>query len=472
MPSTHPLELPEIVLSVALFVPQNSLPACALVSKAWHQIFNPFIWRVVKLDSKRPYPPKAIQNHCELVKALVIRRVPTLGHTTLRYPKLVSLEARCSLNGPDIMKFVDYHPFITHLSLWSFWPKSQPCLWDKLLGLRNLKALALSCLVVGEEDADKFWKLCTDIERLDIRHLRITGRGTLSSREFRHIKELTLGLFDGVTVPLCIEFMQKCPGLTSFEWTANREVDKHFIPKLTRLIAARTWPDLHRMFVGTFEITDSDLSMIIGSMQRITAFHHYSSESFGQKSMEQLQPHFSNLRVLDIRPKDDTINAIGQEVLSSCPLLERLTAPRVDGTAVADGKPWVCSRLKALEISFCFDPSTIQRIQPLVLDQLSKLTRLQELNMWGLKGPHFPIESRFQGSIDLRLENGLEKLSTLRALRIITFKGTEQRMGEREIDWILEYWTNLECVYGTLNEWELQIDKRLKERLQMHGIST
>jgi hypothetical protein len=100
---------------------------------------------------------------------------------------------------------------------------------------------------------------------------------------------------------------------------------------------------------------------------------------------------------------------LAQQVMSSCPILESLKAPLVDAHVVAEGKPWVCLRLKFLDLSLCFDPlSTATDLQPLVFNRLSKLTRIEVLWLSGDGGRTFG-----RGLIDLSIEGGLGKLSTL-----------------------------------------------------------
>jgi hypothetical protein len=81
-----------------------------------------------------------------------------------------------------------------------------------------------------------------------------------------------------------------------------------------------------------------------------------------------------------------------------------------------------------------FDPSTISDIQPRVFEQIARLSQLEHLKLWDRKANVDRKVARFQTTVDLRLENGLDKLSTLRSLRVIEFMETTQRMGEKEIE--------------------------------------
>jgi hypothetical protein len=79
---------------------------------------------------------------------------------------------------------------------------------------------------------------------------------------------------------------------------------------------------------------------------------------------------------------------------------------------------------------------------------------------------------RLQETFDLRLELGLDKLSTLRSLSVISFLDTEQKMGDEEVDWILEHWTSLMIANGALNTSKPRVDEALRGRLEERGIHT
>jgi len=470
MLSPHPLQLPEIISHVASYVQEYSLPACAQVSKAWYQALVPFLWRNVSLD--RPPSPEAIKSNSRFIKSLAINFTLPQEYFTLRCPNLVSLSMKHSISpdGADGLELVANHPSLIHLELNGPLRQYPEWFWDKLVGFRHLKVLTLTCLNIGEAHIDKFWQLCTQLERLDIHYQRITGRGNLSCMQFPHLRELRTGYFYGSKVPLTLDFMQRCPGLRSFEWTLDQDVNQLFIPGFEKLISARTWP--HLQSISTWMLDDEDdLSRIVGNMQQIT---HFCAEelSVTPKLMGLLQTHFSRLQILDLTGNKGCTSAMAQEIMSSCPLLTMFIASSIDAIDIVQGRPWVCLNLKVLNLRFCFDAATLGYMQPLVFDQLARLTRLEELYV---NGSAVVMDSRhppgFHELCDMRLVHGLGKLSTLRLLRMVNFSNTIQRMGEREVDWVLGHWRNLECIFGRLNTQDMEIDTILNERLQEHGIA-
>ncbi|KAF9344567.1 hypothetical protein BGX34_005520 [Mortierella sp. NVP85] len=152
------------------------------------------------------------------------------------------------------------------------------------------------------------------------------------------------------------------------------------------------------------------------------------------------------------------------------PSLLSLSGHWISAAKIAKGAPWVCLGLKTLMISPVFDPSTIQEIQPRVFEQMARLEHLEVLRLWDPK-PRDDFEpGLFQRTVDLRLTSGLGKLSTLRRLRYIAFNYSHQRMGEQEMDWILEHWTGLEMVRGRLDALDDVVGHGLMQRLRDRGI--
>ncbi|KAF9993773.1 hypothetical protein BGZ65_010652, partial [Modicella reniformis] len=316
-----------------------------------------------------------------------------------------------------------------------------------------------SHLKLSEKDVNTFWQLCTHLERLEIHGLSTPKQSNLLLMTFPSIKELELSTEDDPT----LEFIQRCPNLTSIKYGYG--IDRtRFASSFSELVTVKTWPHLHSVSMMETGIAEDDILRIIGGIQRINTFMiNYSSYSFGSDAMEQLRPHFSNIRVLRLHHRYVKSNSrIAQEILTSCPLLEQLTAPPIDASVVAEGNPWVCTRLQKLRLIFFYEDSALPRLQPLLFDQLARLVRLEE---WCMGYSHAGFRHQ---QVDLTLENGLGKLSTLRSLRSIDFGNTCQEIGQQEIDWILEHWTELENIKYRRNA---SVNGVLKKRMMEHGIT-
>jgi len=468
MASTHPLEIPEILLYVASYVSVQSLPVCARVSKSWHQAFMPAVWKEIDLSDYKNGAFMAIRSHRHLVKSFDLS---SLLQEPVILPNLNSLSV-VSPAVPKATKLILNHTSISHLRFNRFQPS--PRLWSKLLGFPNLNRLELCRIKIDEKHIGSFWQLCTHLEHLGVRNSDIVDRGQLSSMEFPRLKELNLWQYDckSRTVSLFMEFMSKCRGLTSCEWGSSPLNDEPFPPGFLQLLNANTWPHLHGLTLWEHKISQDDFPKIIVGIPRLASLDILCySDAVKPDIMELLRPHFSRLTALRLRLVDERVMCpMAQEILSSCPLLESFRASRINATTVAEGDPWVCLGLKDLHLGFVFDPSTIRLVQPRVFDQLSRLTRLQYLYLWTITMSDGPIFTRFQKTVDLRLKNGLGRLSTLRALQHLEFDHSEQRMGDREIDWILEHWRCLSWIDGTFNTRKPKLDRALRNRLKDHGL--
>ena len=460
MPSQHPLELPEILSHVASYVHKRSLPACARVSKGWHQSFIPLIWKDIDLTTQRP-ELEAMPRYSHHVKKLDVR----VENVILDLPQCPNLRSLTLSKYPGSTELVLNHLHITHLLL--IQGQLLPDLWTILPELHSLRDLGLYSTSVPEQEADTFWQLCTRLERLRVFNISIPHQGQLSSMEFPGLKNLSIGLtFEFLkNLPTIMEFMSRCPNLAVLRWHGNPyQQDSN---DLVERIAAKTWPHLHSISIERLNIREEDLMIIMNSLQRMTCLKANCISVIQPGTMDLLRQHSASLTNLDLslysRP---ATSRIAQEILSSCPLLESFSFVHINATAVAEGRPWVCMRLKSLTMHFQFDPLTISEIQPRVFEQIARLYRLNYLALCGRFGTPPP----FQTTVDLRLENGLGELRTLRSLRAIRFGDSIQKMGEKEIEWMLEHWRSLEEVLGKLHEEEPEVQDALARILQKHGV--
>ncbi|KAK3810167.1 MAG: hypothetical protein J3Q66DRAFT_443713 [Benniella sp.] len=491
MPSQqHPLELPEILSHVASYVHRRSLPVCARVSKAWHQAFIPFIWEDIHPRYPKYNRPglEAVRKHCHLVKTLTL---DAHNHRNLcslaRYPNLQSLSVS---RIPEPTELLLYH----HASLLQLTLKNVPIVsgtWATLLQLENLTDLGLYHMEIQETttsttetetetemettetDMDRFWQLCTRLERLTCFSLDIRCHpGQLFSMTFPRLKELQIRRREVIDHTVFLELMKRCPNLTTCVW-ATLLVSRHPTPpELVEAMAAKTWPHLHRFHLESHPIYTKEACKIIGGMERITSLALSCPPSALQpETMDHLRLHFAYLTVLRwIWPRAVDDSATAQVILASCPCLVRFSGNWITAATIAKGAPWVCLGLRTLIITPIFDSSTIQDIQPRVFEQIARLERLEVLRLWD-PNPRDDFQPYlFQKSVDLRLTYGLGKLSTLRWLRYIAFNFSHQRMGEQEMDWILEHWTSLEMVRGRLDGLDDVVGNELSQRLRDRGI--
>ncbi|KAK3810129.1 MAG: hypothetical protein J3Q66DRAFT_415356 [Benniella sp.] len=402
MLQTHPLETPEILWEVSKYVSWRTLFACVRVSMAWYKTFLPQIWKDIEL-TKDKLPPGAIHGYMynRLVKTLRIRCALKKKQSRLILPNLASLTVENASWDENLFKLVGNHPTLTHLDLGRDIGTHSTRFLGILVGLHRLKDLKIMGLEVNEDNVDTFWQLCAQLERLEISFQQISAQDRQQSMEFPLMRELRVNVFPVDSVPWIQDFMQRCPGLRSFG-SFNQKSNRLFIPRIAPLVSAGTWPHLQSIALWTASTDGEDVANIVAGCK---------------------------IRAVDI----------------------------------VGGQPWVCLKLKVLKLGIYADDSTISQIQPLVFDQLSRLTQLQELHVHCRET---------EGMLDLRLESGLGRLSTLRSLRLLNFGvSTMQMIQQPEVDWMLKHWKSLERIHRKPNALNPTLDTALKMKLRHHGIA-
>jgi len=458
MSQPHPLETPEILWEVSKYVSGRTLLACVRVSMAWYQTFLPQIWKDIELTKNKAHPSGAIHGYMynRLVKILRIRGALKREHSSLSLPNLASLTIENANWDENLFRLVGNHPTLIHLDQRGIIGTHSTRFLGILAGLHRLKDLKLMGLEVNENNVDTFWQLCARLERLDVSFQQISTQDRQPSIEFPSMRELQVKAFPVNSAPWILDFMQRCPGLGSFESMSNRL-------RIAPLVSAGTWPHLQSIALWVASKDDEDVANIVAGMQRIIAFEVLLS-FFTPRVMDLLRPHFIHLQTLGIDAIQGFTSAMAQEIMSSCPSLTKFKGCKIRAVDIVGGQPWVCLKLKILQLGIYADVLPINQVQPSVFDQLSRLTQLQELLVY--------CGEREEILLDLRLEYGLGRLSTLRSLRLLDF-GVSQRqmMRQPEIEWILEHWKSLERIHGKLNALNPALDKVLKMKLTHHGIA-
>ncbi|KAG0005933.1 hypothetical protein BGZ65_009779 [Modicella reniformis] len=448
MLSTHPLQqLPEI-LNMSQYVQASDRFACALVSKAWHQVFNPLIWRDINLTDKKPNPPEVLQNYSLLVKTLSISCTSfKQQHAILRFPHLVELELSglngLNVNGPDILQWITQHSTVSQLTLRHQNQELSPsALWDRLLELPQLKCLDLFTVTILNKDAERFWRLCTRLERLYWKSC-ITSSLKIPPMNFPFMKAIDLHDPRNIKVPDFMKSLQRCPGLEVFTWRGQQGCgqDASFRNCFVPLIARGTvWPRLERLSLKTQKTTDEELYQIIRGMKKIVRLSVGSSHDlFGPNTMQLLQPHFPTLTELNLGNSNSMTSAMAQDLLSH---RTRHAVGKQQQHDECDG---------SRDLVLLFVARQVQGASGLDVGQ--------------------DPEIYFPKTMKLSLDRGLGKLSSLRLLLCISFINTDQNMNEREIDWMLEHWKDLRRIHGELNT-NNDINSALKRRLVRSGIRT
>ncbi|KAF9984732.1 hypothetical protein BGZ65_012734, partial [Modicella reniformis] len=446
---------------------------------SWNQVFIPLIWQDIK-PRNRYFGPE-IQRHRHLVKTIVLDIEFLEKCASMIFPNIESLTIvsgpQSGYDYPGFEEFISKHLSASlHMEIGRADYLFRPKLLNTFLGFNTIKSFVLRSVIhIDRPDASSIWQLCIRSEQLNL-YVPFPNNFDWPSTAFCQIKELTISdpwahrkldkNCDNV-----LELMRRCPRLTALKlFISSNELNRSFLLEFIRLLSEDAWPDFKSITASTTmddELSSDHISAFIRNMKQIHVFWISSFWTIEPHHLELLRPHLDTLTEMNLGKSAHTTSAIAQQVLASCPMLVRFKATHIDGTDVAEGQPWVCLRLKELDTGFIFSPSNIHHVQPLVFDQLSRLTRIEKLTSY----ESYYRSACFQESFDLRLECGLHKLATLRRLTDIRFYCRTQRMGMEEIEWILKHWRSLSNVVAVLNVLDCELHLKLSQRLQEHGIS-
>ncbi|KAG0298096.1 hypothetical protein BGZ98_000322, partial [Dissophora globulifera] len=365
-------------------------------------------------------------------------------------------------------------------------------IWETIMQLTQLKSLSMENLYVDEGTVDFIWDLCERVEQLGLWQVSFATLGNLDSRKpFSRVRHLDLrnAKLDQRLFSDNVELLKRCPNMEFLIWPEKLRRGK-VIDGFIQLAVDGTWPALESVWKFYFPISDDNQARVLRSMKRITG---WNVRWFGPKGFQVLRHHFTTLKELHLSGcKDGVTSEMLQEVLSSCPLLVTVSWARINAVDIVCGRPWVCTKMEDLDMTIVFDPEETDRLQPLVFEQLSKLTALEYLDLSGRAiaadmdssrggededlsdiGDSFHRYAKlmpYKRSIDLRLEMGLDKLATLRLLKRLRFLGTTQRIGKDEVEWMLKNWKCLNGVRGRLDG-NQDANAELVEMLTKQGIS-
>ncbi|KAG0245162.1 hypothetical protein BGX31_007741 [Mortierella sp. GBA43] len=274
---------------------------------------------------------------------------------------------------------------------------------------------------------------------------------------------LTLGF---AFLPQCqVEIIRKCPNLKDLSWFINDE-DSYPVNDVCDLFKTHC-PFVESLDLNGHALKDDDLSKIIDSCSGITQLTAIPCK-IGELAFQSLSRHFGHVRKL--RLTEGTLTSeMAQRILTNCPNLTELHGVTLEARDIlgidkrnptqekemAINQDWVCSNLENLTIFICGLAGKPREWHQSIFQQLSRMKMLCSLSV----GPVPPIRQRSLDGLDLRLEAGLDCLSSLKRLRMCKFGGLSQEMGEEEVRWIMEAWPGLRVLHGRLHDDPDQLEK-------------
>ncbi|KAG0226237.1 hypothetical protein BGX31_007369, partial [Mortierella sp. GBA43] len=297
---------------------------------------------------------------------------------------------------------------------------------------------------------------------------------TTSDARFPKLRKLIVDDVSNCTPLEQLEWLIKpCPLLETLDWCMSDSLFPEV--EFSDLFASMTWPNLVSITIlddWRHYVSDENYMTILRTAKQPLKSLDMTIARLGRPAFDLiLKHHFETITEIDLTkaqdPNQDSKTFVParcsmwvQEVLESCYSLERLVARIISSDDIINGKPWVCRRLKDLEVVIDMDfedkPSERGRKRPKftedeervcrgVFGQLSRLISLKSLDMDYNYELSPSIARIFVLPLELRL--GLGQLSRLKNIESISFFGN-QDMRMIDIQWMMDHWPRLQCVYG------------------------
>ncbi|KAF9355239.1 hypothetical protein BGX34_010570 [Mortierella sp. NVP85] len=479
MPSQTPLEMPEILDKVALYLEDPDLARCLRVSKGWRDVFLPRLWRCIhnEFDWKEDLGNYigALYNHRHFVQQLIMRRY-RYWWQLWDHPNLRKLEISCyDDNQPDAYNkrlvidwnLTNMYPLLNNLSLDCVLMGPSSC--QALSEHPCIRKLSLSRAEIKSNAAQDLLEVCKNLESLSLKNVRFEDKVIPIPKDmvFERMRKLSL-VEKELTIPHALDMVFHCPILESYTWNfftfSVRVLISHPVQKNRR-------PQLGNMSNPAFpqDIECASFLEEIGNCFGNIAELGQRSGTFGPQSYRVLRCHFSTLVKLDFGDRTNVASSTIRDVLCSCPKLELLRARAVMARDIAEGGPWVCRQLRELSMCFRFG-ETEQNLQPLVFERLSSLVRLSTLELW-----NFINSGCNDVVLDFRLDCGLGQLAGLQEMKILRLchaldADGMQRLGVKDVEWMVNNWKKLRTIRGWHND-DPEAETHIKSVLKSHGIS-
>ncbi|KAI8349981.1 hypothetical protein B0O80DRAFT_500925 [Mortierella sp. GBAus27b] len=471
------MDLPELRHHLAEFLGRRELAAAARVCKSWQESFTPLLYRRIIWSAHKGPSSQSIVANAEHIRSVEIDTEP------LDFP----LEAFTKLESVSLCFYIDSRKTWRRLAILLRQNPELETLSTSISGQEEhmsgfMKALASSCpkLQTLEAHFESLDNECTQllldvsvrVRDLSINNVNLAPPDTMDRwPAFPNLEKLEMILSWSLTLGQQLEVIRRSPRLKALVWDlCGSERNLSSLPN----IISTYCPHLEALEMIDGRDVSVDVSSVLDSCQRLSTLTLAGFE-FDARALVSLSRHFSHLAHLDIEDCHFTSSTI-LLVLTSCPLLESLSADTLDacdilgitenqeGHQTFQPQDWVCTNLHSFTVFICGLEGKPNEWQIEVLKQLSRLTRLSTLRIgcWGVGG------TELCDGLDLRLRSGLGILSGL-YLRELAFCGLWQEMEDEDVRWMVEAWPELSYVTGRLNH-NLARETELQGILEGNGV--
>ncbi|KAI8603902.1 hypothetical protein EDD21DRAFT_367813 [Dissophora ornata] len=310
-----------------------------------------------------------------------------------------------------------------------------------------------------------------------------TGSELLSVSTLRHLTLIDIRGMD-LTTQFAV-FIGKSPRLESLIWRIHRS-HQGGLPSIAfeEDLHHCQWTELEDIEITSEKesaaVSDRLLSALLDNCsQNMNRLNLCGMGGLQEQTLRSLEQHLQHLQILDLSLCSAVTGAVVQQILSSSPQLESITANSIHALDILNGELWVCMGLRSWKVFIDLSPPTpssslassipmsgnhevvrndaagdvsteeFDVYHNIVYERLSTLIHLEHLGLNRRLSLHrrgvVPIQT-----LDWQLTSGLEQLSTLKELSTICLSHQTVNMSRSAVVWMVEQFPKLRSVSGRL----------------------
>ncbi|KAG0093328.1 hypothetical protein BGZ93_002200 [Podila epicladia] len=397
------LSIPEIKAQIGEFLDSKSLSICTRVSKAWSAAFGTILYHHVSILAFNRHSPSipVLKRHAHQTFSLTLTLPVDLGYFTLKCPSLRALHLN-GLLGARVKTIAGYETrghrkalaliqqhqqTLRSVAVGLLWPIAKSLeFWTSIAMCPRLETLLVrdEKMFVNNGDhseQEAFWIACTKARNLTLKNLRFQAAVNVPAwLDFSRVRKLELLGAEWWHADKQVLWMGRCSELRILNWTPLK-TKPHVVGASALTTFPASWPKLRELTLSGQEIKDHDLVAVISTAEVLVKLSVPQTQ-FGRRAFAALRTHhFQVLRLLNLQDCESATSAMVQEVMASCPGLEYLRAPLLRSVDVLVGAPWVCLKLKQLQLeTFFLDTNdTDKEVQKVAL--AARFSALKEVSL-------------------------------------------------------------------------------------------
>ncbi|KAF9541610.1 hypothetical protein EC957_002914 [Mortierella hygrophila] len=492
------LNLPEEIRPfIGKFLDTKAIQACLLVSRSFHQSFEPILWQKVVIRPSKPDSGyiNALRTRTWDVHNYVIHDTVASEFYQLSFPHLRRLQLsakghevsdRADKNedshslsliyvqqANDQTQLVRLNPTTRTLVVTNLAVTPDAKFWETIYSTWVSPQIlhATGPVASTEEVATAFWRACTRFSELSLLSLTVEPSLMFSTLTFPRVRRLNIQTISGIHTRWNkpqhhLVLMKACPQLKHLTWDAillsstSLPSPSALLSEFRQAIELNHWPYLDSLeFCWLYNKLGKELALLLDAFPNPLIALRLRTCAFNSHVLAVLKDKkFESLRILKIYANCGITSKATLDILTSCPNIEVFRSTHIYAGDVNPSEPWVCKRLRSLTVCFIHRESTSSRaaLDQQVYTQLAKLTNLTRLDLgqysmgYTTSDPEFHLLDAMN-TLDLRLKAGLGQLSTLTKLRFFGYAYSFQVTGQAELSWMMEHWRELRTLIGQLD---------------------